>query len=127
MLQLLALLFGVRFSHARSVVLATLPLSLPLLLDAYIDLNRWETLYETTEGSVLVEGIALNSRRFRAQRNFYIAFFTLVLQGAIYLTECVLQREAATEKKLKAVEIKYNQLRRELDGKLNKEIDEATQ
>jgi hypothetical protein len=66
------------FSVLKSSILAAvIPASL-ILVDTYLELVKWEQLHEPGKGHELVEGIALNTRRFRAQRNFYLSLVALV-------------------------------------------------
>ena len=63
----------------------TLPISTLLLLDSYLTLATLEQRYSGGEsGQAVVDGgWTLNARRFREQRDVYLALFTIVVGVAI--------------------------------------------
>ena len=69
----------------------TVPISVVLLLDSWLTLSGLEQRYSGGEsGSAVVDGSGwtLNARRFREQRDVYLALFTIVVGVAIrYVNE----------------------------------------
>ena len=69
-------------SQINLVPTFTVPLSVILLLDSYLTLSTLEQRYSGGEsGSTVVDGSGwtLNARRFREQRDVYLALFTIVV------------------------------------------------
>ena len=85
--QLLHLLPPISQTHY--IPYFTIPLSTLLLLDSYLTLTQLETLYasRTTPGSALLDGYTLNARRFREQRDCYLALYTLVIGVVLLLID----------------------------------------
>ena len=80
-------------SHINLIPTATIPLSTLLLLDSYLTLSTLEQQYANgTSGSTQLDGSGsgwtLNTRRFREQRDVYLALFTIVVGVSIrYVNE----------------------------------------
>jgi hypothetical protein len=73
----------------------TVPFSALLLLDSYFALSHLESLYAAGKpSSTLIDGITLQARRMREQRDCYLAFYTVVIGLVLWKTERM-AREAA--------------------------------
>ena len=76
------------FSGTKYFLYAVLPISILLTLDTYLDMSKYEKLRSSSgSGKIIIDekdGIQLNTYSFRAQRNFYISFFTLALTLITY-------------------------------------------
>ena len=57
--------------------------------ESFADMAHYEHLYSYYSGTELLSGLTLNTRRFRAQRTFYAAFFNCVLLLYVSLCVCV--------------------------------------
>ena len=86
-----------RLSGVHFIPHLTVPLSLVLLLDSYLTLAALESQYHSasrstsasasSSHSVLIDGYSLSARRFREQRDCYLALYTVVVSAALRLTE----------------------------------------
>jgi len=71
-------------SHINLIPTLTIPISCLLFIDSYLTLSQLETRYnngESGSSSLVGEsgGWTLNARRFREQRDCYLAFFNIVI------------------------------------------------
>lgn len=74
------------FRHVTSFLALSSIISVVLLIDSYLTLSSLEHRYHNANdsGSTLIDGLSLNTRRFREQRDVYLAFFTLIVNIALY-------------------------------------------
>jgi len=87
----------------------TIPVSSILLISSYISLSHLEQLYTTgTASSTMIDGISLQARRMKEQRDVYLAMWSVVV-GAVLLRTSGLMADLG---KWKA---EYWKLRRRLD------------
>jgi len=93
----------------RPFLLVSGSLTLLFGVDAYAQLAKWEGMHDAgMKGSERVGEYTLNERRFRAQRNFYLSFFSLVLHLAFYLAQkLILKYETLNAKLTKASSTLY--------------------
>ena len=102
-------------SQIHIIPYVTVPFSAVLLLDSYLALSHLESLYAAGKpSSSLIEGIPLQARRMREQRDCYLAFYTLVIGIVLWKTERM-AREAARW------QTQYYTVRQQLDEQQDKQ------
>jgi len=89
-----ALYFRVPRLEGYSVVIFLLvPVVSVLLYFAYMDLVHWEQQYSKHPSVLNIDGYPLREHRFRAQRNFYMSGFSVVLLAGLYMIRTLRLRE----------------------------------